>query len=329
MRIALPPTIDAHAFAGLNRHVPIVTLDGETMGTGWRVLYAHPSADPAEVRTLVERRLAGIVGQMSHWAADSLLTRFNHAPAGSWITLPRDFASVIDAALTLADISDGAFDPTIGRLVDVWGFGPPGPVAVTPDTATVRTLLDTGNWRRLAWDAPLARLRQPGGLSLDLSGIAKGHAVDAVTATLAEAGIAHLLVEIGGELAGRGVRPDGEPWWVDLEDPPGVTLPPLRIALHGIAVATSGNYRRGDHNLDPRTGMPATGGVVSASVIAPLARDADGWATALTVLGAEAGMALASEHGIAARLVTIGGDGAGNGGCDERLTPAMVAMLGD
>lgn len=325
MRIALPPAIDAHAFAGLNRHLPILYLDGETMGTIWRVLYAHPSADPVAVRAMIERRLAGIVDQMSHWAADSLLTRFNHAPAGSWITLPHDFASVIDAALTLADISGGAFDPAIGRLVDAWGFGPPGPVAGPPDAATVRGLRGKGGWRRLAWDAPLARLRQPGGVSLDLSGIAKGHAVDAVATALADAGVAHLLVEIGGELAGRGVRPDGEPWWVDLENPPGVTLPPLRIALHGIAVATSGNYRRGDHSIDPRTGMPATGDVVSASVIAPLARDADGWATALTVLGADAGMVLAAEHGIAARLVTMDGEGR----CDERLTPALLAMLDD
>ncbi len=129
------------------------------------------------------------------------------------------------------------------------------------------------------------------------------------------------LVEIGGELVGRGIRPDGEPWWVDLENPPGMALPPLRIALHGLAVATSGRYVRGDHNIDPRTGRPPANDVIAASVIADAAIDADAWASAFAVLGGEAALALAERHGIAARLVLDGGV--------ERLSPALLAMLED
>jgi len=141
-----------------------------------------------------------------------------------------------------------------------------------------------------------------------------------VAATLAQLGIVHALVEIGGELVGFGVRPDGQPWWVDLETPPGVAVAPLRIALHGLAVATSGDSRRGRHTIDPRTGRPIDNGVVSVSVIAADALTADAWATALTVLG-PAGDALAAAQGIAARIVTATGG--------EVLTPALAAMLAD
>ncbi|TCQ01002.1 ApbE family protein [Sphingomonas sp. PP-F2F-A104-K0414] len=136
-----------------------------------------------------------------------------------------------------------------------------------------------------------------------------------------DASILHALVEIGGELVGRGIRPDGDPWWVDLESPQGLTLPPLRIALHGQAVATSGDYRRGAHPLDPRTGRPIKTGVVSVSVIHQTALDADAWATALTVLGPD-GLGLADDHGIAARLVAMI-----DGQPQEYVTPALAEMI--
>nr|WP_318781324.1 FAD:protein FMN transferase [Sphingomonas aliaeris] len=163
-----------------------------------------------------------------------------------------------------------------------------------------------------------------GGLSLDLSGIAKGYAVDAVADLLAASGIAHALVEIGGELVGRGVRPDGQPWWVDLEVPPGLTLAPFRVALHGLAVATSGDYRRGEHTIDPRTGYPVVDPVASVSVIHRSALAADAWATALTVLGVHEGIAMAEREGLAARLVTVRG-----GVAVEHITPALAEMLAD
>ena len=223
--------------------------------------------------------------------------------------------------LAIAAATDGAFDPAIGRLVDAWGFGPVA-VAAPPTPDAIEAARGVSGWRRLT--VADGRLRQPGGLALDLSGIAKGYAVDAVVTLLRGLGVAHALVEIGGELAGWGVRPDGQPWWVDLEVPPGTDVAPLRIALHGIAVATSGDYVRGDHTIDPRTGRPIVNGVVSASVVHATALAADAWATALTVAGPEAGMAIASAHGIAARIVTLI-----DGRTREYLTPALTAMLAD
>ncbi len=317
MLIAVPAAIDPAAFVGLDSTALVVDLDGETMGTTWSVrLVPPPRCDIAAMRAAVVARLDGIVAEMSHWGADSHLSRFNRAAAGTWTVLPPDFAHVIATALRIAEITDGAFDPAIGRLVDVWGFGP-APVPDLPDEAAIDAAMRVSGWQRLRFDPAARRLCQPGGLALDLSGIAKGFAVDAVANMLAEHGVRHVLVEIGGELVGRGVRPDGEPWWVDLEIPPGVKVEPLRVALHGLAVATSGNYRRGDHNLDPRTGRPADRGVRSVSVLHPSAMIADAWATALTVSG-PATLAVAEVHGIAARILTDDG---------ERLTPALTAML--
>lgn len=317
MRIALPATIDPRAFASVDRAAPIVTLGGETMGTTWRVLYAARDVDAVRLDAAVRARLADLVAQMSHWAPDSRLSRFNDAPAGSWHALSRDLATVMRLAARIAAQSEGAFDPAIGALVDLWGFGPPGAMP-PPDAATVADARRRSGLARLAWDDATARLRQPGGVRLDLSGIAKGYAVDTVADLLAAAGVTHMLAEIGGELVGRGIRPDGEPWWVDLETPPDLPLPPLRIALHELAVATSGSYVRGDHNLDPRSGRPAAADLHAVSVIAASAAEADGWATALLVLGRDAGARMAERHDLAARFATRDG---------EWLSPALRAML--
>lgn len=285
------------------------------MGTSWSVRFAAPpGCDPATVEAAILARLDRIIVEMSHWRSDSLISAFNRADPGTWHTLPDDFAAVITAGLDVAARSDGAFDPTIGRLVDLAGFGPdPQRRDDAPDARTAAQ--ESAGWQRLRFDDQ--RLLQPGGLALDFSGIAKGYAVDAVADSLAALGIGHALIEIGGELVGRGVRPDGDPWWVDLESPPGVTLPQLRIALHGIAVATSGDYRRGGHSIDPRTGRSTTNAVHSVSVIHRSAMLADAWATALTVLGPDSGIALARREGIAARIVTD----------REWLSPALVEML--
>ena len=323
MRIALPPAIDPQAFLRRDPSRAIVDLYGETMGTTWHVRFVAPAhVDIAAVHAAMVVKLDAIVDEMSQWSGSSILCRFNRSDAGSWTTLPADFNSVIAAAIDIAGRSDGAFDPAIGRLVDLWGFGPPGAVATPPSDATIAAARATSGWRLLAHDRASRRLRQPGQLALDLSGIAKGFAVDAIADMLGTYDIADCLVEIGGELVGRGIRPDGEPWWVDLEAPPGMSLPPLRIALHGLAVATSGNYRRGNHNLDPRTGRPCDNGVLSVSVIHASAMIADAWATALTVLGLTEGLAVATRENLAVRIVVRDGDGA-----IETLSPALIDML--
>lgn len=325
MRLALPRRIDETAWRTRDPAAPLWRLEGETMGTVWRLVLAAPKGLSREaLRAAVEARLAALVAQMSHWEPASALCRFNRSPAGTWAALPADFARVIEASLALAAASEGAFSPALGRLVDGWGFGPPGPVAAPPSCAALAALLPLCDWRRLTFEANtgeggMGRLRQPGGLSLDLSGIAKGYAADALVDLLAGMGAAHGLAEVGGELAGRGFMPDGQPWWVELENPPGTSLPALRVALHGQGVATSGSYVRGGHNLDPATGRSAASGVLACSVIHASAMLADGWASALSVAGVQRGMALAERHRLPVRWVLEDGR--------EALSPALAAML--
>ncbi|NOW46624.1 thiamine biosynthesis lipoprotein [Novosphingobium sp. SG751A] len=321
VRVALPSVIDGDALRGLDPKAPVVALSGQTMGTVWRVSAVWAGDD---LRGTIAARLDDLVRQMSHWQSDSELCLFNNLQGGEWASLSPDFAHVIEASLDLAQASGGAFSPAMGRLVDRWGFGPSGPVALPPgddEVAALRALCDVS---RLAWDGAAGRLRQPGEVSLDLSGIAKGYGVDALAAMLRAMGVRHGLVEVGGELFGWGVQSDGQPWWVDLENPLGMapnptSLAPLRIALHGLAVATSGTYVRGGHNLDPATGRPAHNGVLACSVIHPQAMIADGWASAMSVLGPDQGREMADRRGLAARWVME--DGA------EVLSAALNDMI--
>jgi thiamine biosynthesis lipoprotein len=187
-------------------------------------------------------------------------------------------------------------------------------------------------WRRLALDREGRRVLQPGGLAVDLSSIAKGFAVDEVARALRRCGIANFLVEIGGELRGEGLKPDGTPWWVALEEPRAGkhAHAETRVALSGHAVATSGDEQRfieiGDrrlaHTLDPATGAPLTHDLVSVTVLAESCMTADAAATALLVMGPDRGPDFARRHGLAARFVRLVPDGLA-----EQMSPAMAAML--
>lgn len=297
-------------------------LSGVALGTTWS---AQVVAPPAECAVAIEATLAAQVMALSQWEPRSALSRFNRSPVGEWQAIDGDLAAVIDAGLAIGRASDRALDIAIGALSDLWGFGPAGPRDNVPDDTAIAAALARSGSGAIERDG--GRARRTADVALDFSGIGKGYVVDRVADALAALGAEDFLVEIGGEFVGRGIRPDAQPWWVELENPPGVDLSPFRIAAHGIAVATSGDYRRfirdGDkrlgHTIDPRTGRPIDNGAVSVSVIAGDCMTADGWATALGVLGMERGMAVATREGIAARIVTA--DGA------ESLSPALAAML--
>jgi thiamine biosynthesis lipoprotein len=275
------------------------------------------TVDRAALRAAIQQRLDGIVGEMSHWDDASLLSAFNRAEPGSWTTLPPDFARVIACALAVAERSDGAFDPAIGRLTDLWGLGP-NPMHSEPSAQDVAAAHAASGWQRLAFDAGAARLRQPGGLWLDLSGIAKGYAADAVADLLQQHGLFHVLAEVGGECVGRGMRPDGDPWWVEAEAPDSFAGPSLRIALHQLAVATSGDYLAGAHTIDPASGWPAIDATSAVTVLHASCMVADAWASAL-LARPHAAHEIAVREGLAARIVERDGG--------EWLSPALCRML--
>lgn len=332
--VLLPPSAPLVAAP---RGAVLHRLTGQSMGSVWRLVLAAPPAAPlAAVQARIEARLAELVRQMSHWALDSELSRFNRLPAGQWQTLSPDFAQVMRLALRVAEQSNGAFDPALGPAIDRWGFGPTGrfdSVGFSVPAATDAEAL--GAWRGLKMDGD--RLQQPGACQLDLSAIAKGYAVDAVAAVLRADGHHHFLFELGGELRGEGLKADGQPWWVALERPPGTAgLPPLRVALVGQAIATSGDYRQGfrdaqgnwwSHTLDPRTQAPIQHALASVSVLHERCADADALATALFVMGPDEGTAWADQHGVAAWFVARDGE-ACSGWC-EWSSKALRAWLSD
>lgn len=277
------------------------------MGTTWSAKIVAP---PAGIQAAIEGVLATIIAQMSHWEPTSELSRINNSAPGTWHRIGPEFAQVMAIALDIAQRSGGAFDPAMGVAVDLWGFGPPGPRVSLPTEAEIKAARALCGYDAIDFDPLLLRLRLTRPVRLDLSGIAKGYAVDAVAARLKAMGCLDFLVEIGGELVGEGIQPDGQPWWVDVEVPPGVDAEPLRIALHGMAVATSGDYRRSyvadgttyAHTIDPRTGRPVTNGVASVTVLHRSCAQADAWASALGVVGLEEAQALSEHEGLAARM---------------------------
>lgn len=345
-RVLIPVSID-------HRPPPlgwdIHALSGQTMGTTWSVRLAGPRGASVQAwGEQVQRLLDEVVAQMSHWDEDSVLGRFNSAPAGSVHALPDPFFEVLRHALQVARDSDGAFDPTAGALVNAWGFGPGAAYRSSdfqpPADDHLAQLKDRAGWQKLNLDEAHRCVTQPGGLLLDLSSIAKGFAVDHVARWFASHGFHHVLVEVGGELRGSGIKPDGQPWWVTLEQPvDGADESPaptahragqddVLVALHGLAIATSGDYRRffiegGDgqrvaHTLDPRTGRPVQHELASVTVIHADCMSADALSTALLVMGLAEAMPWAASRGLAARLVHRSANG-----LSEHLTPAWQALL--
>ena len=290
------------------------------MGTTWSVrLTAARNADLHALHASVQARLDRVVAQMSTWEPGSDISAYNRADAGTWLRIPPDFFAVLSCALRIGEASDGAFDPSIGSLVGLWGFGAEAAIGEVPSMSERDAARDAVGWRRIQLRGDREVL-QPGRVRLDLSAIAKGFGADLVVAGLREAGISGALVEVGGELHGYGRKPDGTRWRVLVEAGPEEdddSLEPRVLELDGIAVATSGDrwhhYTRRDehgderrytHTIDPRSGAPVEHAPVAVTVVARDAMHADAWATALTVLGESAGMALAEREGLAVRYLS-------------------------
>lgn len=311
------------------------SLDGLTMGTSWQVRFVPPPAtDLQTFKDAIESELAAVIALFSPWVEDSEISRFNRADTG-FFPLSDDFWSLLTASLDLADDFNGAVDPTLGALVDLWGFGPLGPrpaLLPVPSDSDVETAREVSGWNRLRLNRDEQSALQLGGMKLDFSGIAKGHAVDRVSDALTRLGAFSHLVEIGGELKGRGVKPDAQPWWVEIEAVEGSPAPRTVAALFDLAVATSGDWRKTfshngkaySHTIDGSTGRPVTNGMTQVTVFDALASKADALATALTVLGPVDGPEVAAAYGIAAHFV-INDDGQ----IREAYTPAYSAMMDD
>jgi thiamine biosynthesis lipoprotein len=272
------------------------------MGTTYHVTVVSP-AEPRALQRLIDARLAALNRVFSTYVEDSELNRFSRFDrVDEPFPASADMLAVMRASAYVHDVSGGAWDATVRPLVDLWGFGPAPPRGEPPTPEEIAEGL-----RRVGFDAieirPGALVKRRADVTLDLSSIAKGFGVDAVAALLRAEGFRDVLVEIGGEVVGAGRKPDGRAWRVGINRPRSEAAPDEihRVAeLRDAALATSGDYRvffdsggtRYSHVLDPRTGRPVSNGVVSVSVLAPDCTLADGLATAVMVMGKDAGLAL-------------------------------------
>lgn len=292
-----------------------VALNGATMGTRWSALFfAGPSFDPAPLRADLQAAVDQVDQQMSTWRPDSDLMRLNAAPVGDWVVMPRQTAEVLRLGLAIGQLSGGAFDMGVGDAVTAWGFGP-----LQADAPRIRAAMQAN--RVPAHDAieiQQSRVRKTAPIALDLNGIAKGYGVDQLANVMHAHGIVDALVGIDGEMRALGLRPDGAPWTIAVEGPdPDRRAPHSVLALQQAAVATSGDYRhwvqvrgrRLSHTMDPARGAPLTASPASVTVVAPTCAEADGWATALMVMGADCGAMLARRLGLDALFLLRAADG--------------------
>ena len=294
-----------------------IRLDGRAIGTTWvlRVVDEERDADPALLRELVERSLETVDLAASTWREDSEISRALSLEPGAEQPISEDLVAILDVAREAYEHSGGAFDPTVGPLVALYGFGA-GAEDELPAAEALAEAAARVDFPAFAWEAgQLTRTRDD--VSLDLSGVAKGHAVDLAADALLAAGETRFLLEIGGELRASGRRLDGAPWAIGIYEPVETLRVHGRVMMTEVAVATSGDYRafrdlpdgtRLSHTIDPRTGRAATSGVASATVLADTCARADALATAIMVLGPDAGLELVeSLPEVEAYLLTHGG----------------------
>jgi len=307
---------------------------GKAFGTTWNVNWKGDAGSVAEVSTMIAQRLEAVDAQMSTWRDDSELSAVRRADGP--VTVSGPTAEVVAAALVLSAQTGGAFDPTVQPLMELWGFHgkPRDDLPAQHEIDAVRSQV---GWDRLKVTETADGTPQvdAGGTALDLSAIAKGYAVDQVSEGLSAMGLTEHMVEIGGEVRALGDGGHGDGWLLGIETPQVGSLP--GSSLHAVvrlregALATSGNYRNRyvvdghalSHTMDPRTGRPTESATLSASVVAPTCRLADGLATTLMVMDPEDGLALvASLPGVEALILS------GTGGArSERATAGMESLL--
>lgn len=303
---------------GLTRPRPAAptTLHGSTMGTTYTVRMAQMLS--ADERGRWQQRIQGcldsINARMSTYQSESEVSRFNRSTSTDWFPVSRDTALVVQASLEVSEQTGGAFDITIAPLVNLWNFGPDRRPLGVPSPADIAAAQAEVGYQRLnvRLDPP-ALLKENPELTVDLSGIAKGFAVDRVGELLEEGGVDAYMVEVGGEVRTRGRKRDGHPWRIGIERPVvGQRVLESVLELTDHALATSGDYRNFfrwegvlySHEIDPRSGRPVEHGVAAVSVLTSTAMRADAYATGLMVMPPDEAWGLADRMGLEIMMVT-------------------------
>ncbi|MGG7444821.1 FAD:protein FMN transferase ApbE [Kosakonia oryzendophytica] len=297
-------------------------LEGKTMGTWWRVSVVDINTQQAQaLQQKIQAQLDGDDHLLSTWKNDSVLMRFNHATSTAPWPVSAAMADIVTTSLRVGEKTDGAMDITVGPLVNLWGFGPDKQPVKTPeqaqiDAAKARTglahlmVINRAGEQFLQKDLP--------DLFVDLSTVGEGYAADHLARLMEQEGIARYLVSVGGALASRGMNAQGQPWRVAIQKPTDrENAAQAVVDINGHGISTSGSYRnyyeldgkRISHIIDPRNGRPIQHALVSVTVIAPTALEADAWDTGLMVLGTEQAKEVVKREGLAVFMIIKQGEG--------------------
>jgi FAD:protein FMN transferase len=299
----------------------LFTITGLTMGTSYSIKYIsqNKTIEKETIRVDIEQILADINQSMSTYLSDSELSRLNQAKVSDWQNLSKDLYFVIEHANNVSLTTNGAFDITVGPLVNLWGFGPDPFTREIPSEQLIESTKRHIGYEKILFDNASNQIAKSDPDSyIDLSGIAKGFAVDKIANYLDKQGFQNYLVEIGGELKGKGINTNQTAWQIGIEQATSLERSVQRIvSLNNIAMATSGDYRnyfekdgiRYSHTIDPATGNPIKHNLASVTVLAQSSMHADAMATAFMVLGTDKTHALANELGIAIYTLSKSGKG--------------------
>ena len=286
---------------GCDSRPEIIKISGSKMGTTYHITVVADQPAPRDLAERIDAALDVVDLSMSTYKAESEISKFNALPIDTSQQISADFAHVLRVSETVWQQSNGAFDPTVGPLVDLWGFGPQrGDDVVPSDDQIVEALASTGFQYMQLSESQISKTSP---VRLDLSAVAKGYAVDLIADLLEMLALPDYLVEVGGEMRLGGSNSQGKPWRIAVEQPSVIPQVQRIIELGDVAMATSGDYRnyfevdgvRYSHTIDPRTGRPITHSLASVTVLAPTCAEADAWATALSVMGEEQGLAVAEQ----------------------------------
>ncbi len=304
------------------------------MGTSFSIkLSSYTDHIPKKkLKKQIDELLDDINQCMSTYLKESEVSRFNHSRSIDWQHESEDLIRVLVEANNVSELTQGAFDVTVGPLVNLWGFGPDPRIFKSPEKNKVERVLNQIGYKKLIIDKELQRIKKTiPDLYLDLSALAKGYAVDKVAELLEKHGFSNFLVEIGGELRLKGKNINGNPWRIGIEKPVvNNRLIQKVLPVTNISMATSGDYRnffedngvRFSHTIDPRTGKPITHKLASVTIFADTTMKADAFATAMMVLGPKKGFEFAEQQKIAAYFLIKTDDD-----FKEQITSAFENLL--
>lgn len=314
----------------------LITISGLTMGTTYsvKIVPKNIDIDKSIIHTNIDNILTGINQSMSTYIDDSELSRFNQSKISDWQTLSEDLYSVIEHANKVSLISNGAFDITVGPLVNLWGFGPDPYTRAIPTDQVIKSIKQHTGFEKLSFNKSTHQIsKSDPDITIDLSGIAKGFAVDKIANYLDRQNFQNYLVEIGGELIGKGTNATQHAWRIGIERPTPLKRSIQRIIkIKDLAMATSGDYRnyfekdgvRYSHTIDPETGKPVNHRLASVTVLSKSTMNADALATAFMVLGTDKAISLANKLGIAVYTIIKT-----DTGFDERYNDYFKPYLSD